>query len=601
MPKRAPEPPALAATEPGVSEPKSCRFCYEVDPVDDLCEPCGCRGSIGAIHRACLARWQLAVALSERGDLAKANSCGVCKAQFDGTSRLAAKTVALSVFCSRPGMLRWFIQQIPERLIDVCYRAYNNFEIHGWAFLVVLFVVLLEVFDRLLEQPKPLNLAPGVFLVATDVVGTRNIWSESVILLLDYGVGARSRVEGVIVNKPYYGLDVDVHTAFLPQPPADMSEAMLTSRMVPSDPTRTVVRSPQAQTGYPAGSSLLDSTLSVDPWPIGWRGGTDLEASETSRSDQWIEDKSNDHFPAVVRRASFGGPINRQTWTILHNVTSLPDGRPMRRRVAGHQPQTASLGETDTPPWVGAQPTIPDSTSSVVWQEDTVNMSSLLGRLCTRTDSGECDGYCFRDGEIAPGYHSKIRWGTSKYRCQPQREAHARLFAGIAAWGFGQLEGEIRRGVWRIHPNPTAEHIFGRTRPSELHALLMKEVLTGAAGSKHPTNVCVCSMSAGFACSDAVIAGANGEQFVKGGRSDPCWGSMKCAGKDGCIWEQWVPNVHNVKLHGRSPTLIHPVRCTRFAFAHSIQLDLVSQWLSGVRWTTRCGRQKSGVHLRRPR
>ena len=83
-------------------------------------------------------------------------------------------------------MLRWFVRQTPEWLVEVYYHAYNSFEIPGWAFLLVVFVVLVEAFNRLLEHPKPMNLAPGVFLIATDVVGRRNIWSESVILLLDY-------------------------------------------------------------------------------------------------------------------------------------------------------------------------------------------------------------------------------------------------------------------------------------------------------------------------------------------------------------------------------------------------------------------------------
>jgi hypothetical protein len=68
-------------------------------------------------------------------------------------------------------------------------------------------------------------------------------------------------------------------------------------------------------------------------------------------------------------------------------------------------------------------------------------------------------------------------------------------------------------------------------------------------------------MSSNFACTNTVLEAQNGDQSIQGGRSDPCWGSSECSHAAGCMWQQWVPNVHGVETFGGSvPKLIHPGR-----------------------------------------
>jgi hypothetical protein len=192
----------------------------------------------------------------------------------------------------------------------------------------------------------------------------------------------------------------------------------------------------------------------------------------------------------------------REWWTILHNATPSPGellhsrsgsgslrrvlGRNRSQLVAARQTEQGDNTEHHQYPWLDqGDPRIQtdrlQDSDAMLYQEDGVNMTTLLDRLCTWTQGGGCDGYCFEGGGPAPGYHSAIKWGPSGRRCQPQREVHARLFSGFAGWSSGQLEHEIRRGVWRIHSTPTAKHVL-ETPPSELHGLLMREILTGETG-----------------------------------------------------------------------------------------------------------------------
>ena len=60
----------------------ACKICLELEPVEDLCSPCDCKGSAGLVHRSCLNEWRASADNREA-----ANKCMDCNAeyQFDET------------------------------------------------------------------------------------------------------------------------------------------------------------------------------------------------------------------------------------------------------------------------------------------------------------------------------------------------------------------------------------------------------------------------------------------------------------------------------------------------------------------------------------
>jgi E3 ubiquitin-protein ligase DOA10 len=96
--RSGPEPERVSSTS---SEASTCRFCYEAEPADDLCEPCGCRGSVSTIHHACLMHWQLTIVREQGGSLAKANMCGICRQQFIPTAQLTRSELVVAAWEDR--------------------------------------------------------------------------------------------------------------------------------------------------------------------------------------------------------------------------------------------------------------------------------------------------------------------------------------------------------------------------------------------------------------------------------------------------------------------------------------------------------------------
>jgi E3 ubiquitin-protein ligase DOA10 len=93
--RSGPEPERVSSTS---SEASTCRFCYEAEPADDLCEPCG---SVSTIHHACLMHWQLTIVREQGGSLAKANMCGICRQQFIPTAQLTRSELVVAAWEDR--------------------------------------------------------------------------------------------------------------------------------------------------------------------------------------------------------------------------------------------------------------------------------------------------------------------------------------------------------------------------------------------------------------------------------------------------------------------------------------------------------------------
>ena len=530
-PEPEPEPEPQPETEPQ-PEPEedgedgeACRFCMEVSPAAELFQPCGCRGSMAKIHHGCLERWQLTIVRGPGGSLANANTCGICGEEFVAAGRLErSAVVAVNLEGHDLGFLAPLVRWAPQWLLNFGHRVFELDERFVWIVFVALIASVFHVFFAdSFNRAYPMNLSSGVVLLATEYgKPARSMWTESVILVLEHN---RDGAKGVILNQPMYGLDVDVRTVPLPH-----VEELPHRRLIPGSAWGQAQGTPAMADIGIMGESELTSAGYVSFTP---EEGSSQHGESTPRwptkEEPWEDDSTGTGAPAVVRWASYGGPVERQRWTVLHNATPAHGGakeRPTGSRVltVGHR----VLGQG--PPGVSPATMLhqPEDlfgssyggqwsprASEVLWWEDEVNMASLAGRLCTPdADTGRCEGYCFSGGAEAPGYHSAIKWGpNADLRCEPQREAHSRLFAGYASWSPGQLEGEIRRGVWRIHPTPTAAHVL-ETPASELWSMLTRQVLTGKAGAVGLTKVCVCSMTDTFTCTDEVIEGENGDMYA---------------------------------------------------------------------------------------
>jgi hypothetical protein len=245
--------------------------------------------------------------------------------------------------------LHYLAEQLPNfMLITHLYMLISG---------VVLAVVYVLLTEFILSPQQPLNLGKGVFLLATEVPNdhdNRSIWSESVILLLSH---SRSGAKGVIINQPHYDFDVDVDVeTLLPPPSPPEGNIGRTHRLISTNAAAhglfTTAECAASQSPI-FGSHYLETYASANVWPPGWGTAADAQsepstdgtftvddgiphhskvkyskgaaaAAAAKCSEQssggggggatklrWLEDPSGDSVPAIVWRASFGGPVDR--------------------------------------------------------------------------------------------------------------------------------------------------------------------------------------------------------------------------------------------------------------------------------------------------
>lgn len=59
-----------------MSDPATCRICFEGDIVKNLCSPCACDGSMKYVHKECLGKW-LSTSHSNK------NTCETCAKEYN--------------------------------------------------------------------------------------------------------------------------------------------------------------------------------------------------------------------------------------------------------------------------------------------------------------------------------------------------------------------------------------------------------------------------------------------------------------------------------------------------------------------------------------
>ena len=178
-----------------------CRFCFDAEPVADLCSPCACSGSIALVHRDCLLRWRATV-LRGGGSLERVDICSTCSQPFGGPD---IEPLVVTVWRER-GWKRGAaaLSRLPVRQQHSLHRLIT--ELRRWILSPASWVLLLAVWvcawDGLtpwLAPPPDPSARAGVLLVATpEASGPGDMWHESVILLLEHHRFRGSK--GVIVS-----------------------------------------------------------------------------------------------------------------------------------------------------------------------------------------------------------------------------------------------------------------------------------------------------------------------------------------------------------------------------------------------------------------
>jgi putative AlgH/UPF0301 family transcriptional regulator len=206
-----------------------CRFCLDDTGQQTLVSPCACSGSQKFVHLPCLRKWQAAVP-----DEPRASICNVCKETFSyhppTQSWLSkfAKTFweVFPAFIALIGVL----SLNHSMLFFACVSLLTIVCMKTFAAAVLLLVGIFALLICLqIRRSRPImfidesgrtrvalirhgervdGLAPGMFLVASDIISS-GVFRHSVVLLLEHGEeGSR----GVIANAHLSSLPDGAHS-----------------------------------------------------------------------------------------------------------------------------------------------------------------------------------------------------------------------------------------------------------------------------------------------------------------------------------------------------------------------------------------------------
>lgn len=156
-----------------MTEPLSCRICYEEDGV--LIHPCACKGTVGGIHVHCLKKW---VKESDK------TTCEICRTRYERREVVACNIDrycnGLWTFRARSALENALLRTTPLHAA-IAVVEFGWIKIDEWMFtysiqtlLIVLGMIIMQIFHHDVEF-FVLNVSlwwSGAYLLALICVGT---------------------------------------------------------------------------------------------------------------------------------------------------------------------------------------------------------------------------------------------------------------------------------------------------------------------------------------------------------------------------------------------------------------------------------------------
>ena len=400
-----------------MAEDSSCRICLESDTVDNLCQPCACRGTQAWVHPACLRRWQ-----KTRDTDTRKNICPVCRhvylAEFIDSPPASPSRHATPPDDAAQGVLGlslWAWALLAGASIGFFALLPAPFAAAALALLSASLLGLQRILEGLLRvvgvrlafvvdtEGIPFlrvvrigshihGLAAGALLVATERIGG-GIFARSVLVITQHNA---SGTMGYILNLPYDFIN-------------DLGHAR--------------------HVGGDEGAPLRHALAAPDA-------------------------------PEGTVQHGLGGPVDLDGWAaILHTYAHIPGATPLLG-VPAPQPPPNATPTAEPPPRVRVPP--PDGVDLP---------AAVLNELPAGTRPAPRSPPVFVGGDMAA-----LRLAVEGERGggggggggghEPRHGGVCRLKAlyGHAAWAPGQLEGEIRaKGTRAVHATHAACLCRGRT------------------------------------------------------------------------------------------------------------------------------------------
>lgn len=111
----------------------ACKICLELEPTEDLCSPCDCKGSAGLVHRKCLNEWRQTADNREA-----AERCMDCNAKYEFEEK---DPDLITVICYYSNCLFW-----PSLYsFGYYYLLYYLVSVQWMSYIGALFLYLLPV------------------------------------------------------------------------------------------------------------------------------------------------------------------------------------------------------------------------------------------------------------------------------------------------------------------------------------------------------------------------------------------------------------------------------------------------------------------------
>lgn len=85
-----------------------CRICCQEEPIDEICEPCACQGTLKYAHHSCVQKW-----VTVSGTQTDRSTCEVCNAKWK---------ISVSVPTTKTEEEK--MAETSQRLFQVCCSAY---------------------------------------------------------------------------------------------------------------------------------------------------------------------------------------------------------------------------------------------------------------------------------------------------------------------------------------------------------------------------------------------------------------------------------------------------------------------------------------------